>query len=661
MLSISKPRKGAAAAVIYYLRGRLDYYLQGLDKEGQWRGAGAEKLGLRGPVEAKAFQNVLNGFSADGSQNLVQNAGDKDRQCYWDLAFSAPKPVGVLWAMAPEHIRRLIERAHREAVDEALAYLQQVAGYTRRGKGGKIIERTSLVFATFLEGTSRAQDPQPHTHCVLANVGVREDGTTGALKTEETFNYKLAAGERYQLALAARMHQWLGLPIEFERVAFWIVGVPKGVCRFFSKRQQQIEQVMEARGLRGAIAAKNVAVETRPAKEEIPADILFPYWQEKGRELGWGPEQALALLVRAQEKSQQPILHDEIDPRPGNTQPTNSQNKPEDAGALTTSRGKVTTKRSQAAQERREAKAASQRAFQVAIDRILADYRVPPCAELGSSRESTPGPQQADEKQLDHAPGASEHTKKRERADTNNGSNRKHTAKEDDRIEPEEHQRQKTKRTGHDGRDQGDPSCENTRQSMNGARESERRHQQFYKKPVPVNFARMLRELDQTNKEFVQVYLAILDGMHPEDRPRERLERLGFWLAHYMGATDALVPALFDWLIPGRESPLIHWELRRVFPGASWKALSEFRITALRIGNPPHRWTDTLMKIGLGPVQFAIQKRRMFPNAPRCSPLHGIEFPALRLRKKPTDSVPVKYRAMHELKEKNDFTRSPYY
>jgi hypothetical protein len=47
---------------------------------------------------------------------LVQNAGHPKRDAAWDLTFSAPKSVSVLWALVPEPIRQQIEQAHQAAV-----------------------------------------------------------------------------------------------------------------------------------------------------------------------------------------------------------------------------------------------------------------------------------------------------------------------------------------------------------------------------------------------------------------------------------------------------------------------------------------------------------------------------------------------------------------
>ena len=81
MLSISTPRKGADGSARYYTDDKAEYYLEGQGQLSHWFGHGAETMGLTGPVQRAPFYNLLNGYSPDGHQPRVQNAGHPDRQC----------------------------------------------------------------------------------------------------------------------------------------------------------------------------------------------------------------------------------------------------------------------------------------------------------------------------------------------------------------------------------------------------------------------------------------------------------------------------------------------------------------------------------------------------------------------------------------------------
>jgi len=273
-----------------------DYYLNGIDKQGRWAGGLAARFGLQGsPVKRAEFRNVLDGFSPDGQRALVQNAGKTKRDACWDMTFSVPKEVAVLWALSPPATRRLIEQEVQESVQAVLTKAQEVGGISRSGPGGKIKERAELMWATFFEGTSRAQDPQPHVHAVLVNLGRRQDGTFGALYTPNLFRWKMPLGAMFQADLASRLTRRFGVRIEARQVGFGIRGVPQDLCRHFSKRRQVIEQTMRERGVAGAIEAKTAAKDTRPRKEEVPADRLFAHWQKTGLSFGWKPEQVMNL------------------------------------------------------------------------------------------------------------------------------------------------------------------------------------------------------------------------------------------------------------------------------------------------------------------------------------------------------------------------------
>ena len=186
MLSISPPLTGAGQGDYYLELAREDYYTKGGEPPGHWHGQGAKALGQKGQVTPDDLRSYLDGYSPSSKAAYVQNAGKEDRQAGWDLTFSAPKSVSVLWSQASPEVRKEIQAAQQEAVNKALSYLESEAGITRRGKGGGDKEQAGLVFATFEHGTSRAQDQQLHTHALLLNIGVRADGTTGSIAVSYT-------------------------------------------------------------------------------------------------------------------------------------------------------------------------------------------------------------------------------------------------------------------------------------------------------------------------------------------------------------------------------------------------------------------------------------------------------------------------------------------
>lgn len=296
MLSIPKPIKGAKMIQYYLELAQTIYYSAGVEPAGVWFGGGAEKMSLAGNVKPETFRNLLLGFSPDGTRPLVQNANQKSRQCGWDLTFSPPKCFSVLWAMAPPELKQTLEEIERQVLQKVLAVVEKECGVTRRGQQGTHEEPAALVFAMFHHCASRALDPQYHTHVVVPNIGLRLDRTTGTIQSIHFFRQKMRLGALYQQELVKALRHLLGLIVEQERVGFHIVGVPRELCNFFSKRRREIEQVMKELGLDGAVAAKIVTLITRPAKEQPPRQELFARWQEVGQAFGWGAAQAQQLV-----------------------------------------------------------------------------------------------------------------------------------------------------------------------------------------------------------------------------------------------------------------------------------------------------------------------------------------------------------------------------
>jgi conjugative relaxase-like TrwC/TraI family protein len=171
----------------YYLElAREDYYFDGGEPVGRWWGRGSQALGLGDIVDRSALEQLFQGFSPEGHP-LIQNAGHERHQPGWDLTFSAPKSVGVVWSQGDAKTKRAIQEAHFAAVRAALAYVEDEVTFSRRGKDGKERSPAMLIVATFEHGTSRALDPQPHTHCLLLNVAVRPDGSTGTIVSKPIY------------------------------------------------------------------------------------------------------------------------------------------------------------------------------------------------------------------------------------------------------------------------------------------------------------------------------------------------------------------------------------------------------------------------------------------------------------------------------------------
>ena len=309
MLSLhSLGTAGGGAGRYYTALARDDYYTQGGEPPGEWQGQGAAEWGLAGAVDATALQNVLQGFDGTGQHAQVQGAGG-DHHAGWDLTFSAPKSVSVLWATTGDPTTRAaIQDAQRAAVAATVAFMEKHCAFTRRGHAGMDRERVAgLAVATFEHSTSREQDPQLHTHCLVANVALRQDGTAGALDGRHLYRWKMALGALYRAELAAQLQSRLPVQIDRDRSGFAIRGVPEAIQAHFSKRSDQIQEWLAAHGGEGAKAAEAATLSTREHKPEIDRPALFDRWQADGHARGWGPEQAAQRLARSAWERDRPL------------------------------------------------------------------------------------------------------------------------------------------------------------------------------------------------------------------------------------------------------------------------------------------------------------------------------------------------------------------
>ena len=304
MISICALGSSRAAARYHTseLTARERYYL--LDPHGsiRWMGSGARALGLGAlyPVTGKAVEAILDGYTPDRMRALVQLQKGREHQPGWDATVSAPKSLSVTWAVSDARGRKLIETVHRDSVQAVVDYLEQEAAVTRRGKGGARTERVGMVVVAASHAVSRAGDPQLHEHLLIANTGVRADGSWGTLKSIELYRHKLAAGAIYRAALARNLQQ-LGLTVRRELrgkfTSIEVEGVPRELCKALSSRRTQIEQALEKKGLSSARAAEVAALETRPRKKRHDdPEALRARWVALGEEHGFGRKEAAALL-----------------------------------------------------------------------------------------------------------------------------------------------------------------------------------------------------------------------------------------------------------------------------------------------------------------------------------------------------------------------------
>jgi hypothetical protein len=179
--------------------------------------------------------------------------------------------------------------AHEAAIAAAFRYLERNAAVARRGAGGaETVRGEGLVGAAFLHRTSRAGDPQLHTHVLVANVVQTPDGRWTALDARALYGHGRTAGYLYQAVLRHDLSRSLGVrwrPVV--KGSAEIEGVPDRVVRAFSRRRAEIEHAMAAAGAVGTNGARIAMFATRKTKDRrVRPEALVDEWRERAAILG---------------------------------------------------------------------------------------------------------------------------------------------------------------------------------------------------------------------------------------------------------------------------------------------------------------------------------------------------------------------------------------
>jgi conjugative relaxase-like TrwC/TraI family protein len=227
-----------------------EYYAGAGESPGVWTGRWAERLGLSGVVDADQLRSLVDGLHPVTGESLVSARARSVRA--FDVTLSAPKSVSLLWAFGSEPVVEVVAAAHREAVAEALGFLEQRAAVARQQSGGvrRRVPTEGFVVAGFVHRTSREGDPQLHTHCLVPNVVERAgDRKVVAFDAGPMFEWARAAGSIYQNHLQRSLTLRLGVEWGPDRHnTRELEGFTRDQLRAFSKRSAQIEAELEAKG-----------------------------------------------------------------------------------------------------------------------------------------------------------------------------------------------------------------------------------------------------------------------------------------------------------------------------------------------------------------------------------------------------------------------------
>ncbi|MCI0141520.1 relaxase domain-containing protein [Arthrobacter bambusae] len=240
----------------------------------------------------------------------------------FDLTFSVPKSVSVLWALSPRALQDRILQTHHDAVTATLRWLEESVIHTRAGRNGVArIGTRGAIAAAFDHWESRSGDPQLHTHLVIANRVQRiTDGVWVTLDSRTLYKAAVAASEHYNGLLFDALHRHLGTDLDIREPAAsnhnpspQLTGVHDILIHEFSHRSRLIDQETdrlvaawtEAHGTPPTATTTiklrqqaTLSTRTRKAETIAPLHQLSVQWRARAEATGFDPRLVLANTVR---------------------------------------------------------------------------------------------------------------------------------------------------------------------------------------------------------------------------------------------------------------------------------------------------------------------------------------------------------------------------
>ena len=288
-------------------RAALEYYASRGESPLVWGGSGAPELGLDGAVSETEYDAV---FGPGGARRPSDNARLVNaKRPGMELVVAAQKSVALMGVIGRAEDMHAILDAETDAT---LAYLDTWMA-VRGGRRGRSQTRGSthgLIWARTRHATSRAGDPEPHDHVLIANVCHMDDGKGGwkAVDTAALRDILHAATAFGRVASAAKAVE-LGYAIESDdgptgRLGHWrIAGMPEGACQLFSKRSAEITAAVESKGYDTYQARQTAARDTRKTKRHTPPADIMDGWIFELSAAGYTPEGMLDAITEAAPKS----------------------------------------------------------------------------------------------------------------------------------------------------------------------------------------------------------------------------------------------------------------------------------------------------------------------------------------------------------------------
>ena len=325
MLRVTTLYAGSAVATAKYY---TKYLTQAPGEEsGRWLGGQAARLGLAGEVSTEALELLLSGRDPISGTVLGYPLVDRTLAsgkvvravAGFDATVSAPKALSVWWALTGDPG---LAECHDVAVQAVVKYVERFGATTRvRSNGGRLHPDTQgLTVGAFRQTTSRADDPQLHTHLVISAKVQTDDGRWLALDARLLKGHQRALGGLYQSVLRAELTDRYGVAFtEIVKGQAEIAGVPAEVLEQFSKRTAEVDKALAAKlaefyrregrdpsRFERAALGREAAVDTRAHKTGNGVADLKTRWLTEAAAVGVTPETLTASIAEASRTPEPP-------------------------------------------------------------------------------------------------------------------------------------------------------------------------------------------------------------------------------------------------------------------------------------------------------------------------------------------------------------------